>query len=475
MRQTDWKIIYTKYEGIAKKAINFLSKEAGKYLIREEGLYKTHVLACEKEGCQVTKNAFFVSLYNDSPTIQKFVKADEIKNGGFLVKVVANPDDSEGRYVLITANDNQELFYGAVSFIDDYVTENTPQTPANLFDSPIPEYCYTESADNETRSIFTWGHSFSDYRKYIDDMARLKFNELILWNDYLPLNITDIIEYAHSYGIRVVLGYSWGWKEVSKNAESITEETIEEVKQMAIRDYREIYASIKCDGIYFQTFTERAEDKIGDKLIARVVTDLVNEVAAELWNITPDLRLIFGLHASSVRNHLDEIARVDSRIEILWEDCGEFPYSYIPYVVDEKEYEKTLDFTKDILTLRGGENVGLVFKGVMMLNWFAFIHQAGPYVMGENASYISDHDKQVRADSWRRFSAHWMQYGDDAFKVAEFVKANKKGKVNMCLAGTLDGGIYLPYALCGQMFRSLDSTYGDTLKRVAARGCITVD
>ena len=52
-------------------------------------------------------------------------------------------------------------------------------------------------------------------------MARQKFNELVLWNDYIPVNIEDIIDYAHSYGIKVVLGYSWGWKEIAKKAKEV--------------------------------------------------------------------------------------------------------------------------------------------------------------------------------------------------------------------------------------------------------------
>ena len=34
MKQTDWKIIYHNYQGLEKKAVDFLSNEAGKYLIR---------------------------------------------------------------------------------------------------------------------------------------------------------------------------------------------------------------------------------------------------------------------------------------------------------------------------------------------------------------------------------------------------------------------------------------------------------
>ena len=44
---------------------------------------------------------------------------------------------------------------------------------------------------------------------------------------------------------------------------------------------------------------------------------MVNEVANELWKITPDLRLIFGLHATSVKKNMSEIAMVDPRVEIL--------------------------------------------------------------------------------------------------------------------------------------------------------------
>ena len=39
MKQTDWKIIYTKYDGISKKAIELLSKEVSEFLIREPHVY----------------------------------------------------------------------------------------------------------------------------------------------------------------------------------------------------------------------------------------------------------------------------------------------------------------------------------------------------------------------------------------------------------------------------------------------------
>ncbi len=479
MKQTEWKIIYSTYRGAARRAVHLLSKEAGQYLIRENGVYRIFVLPCEKEGCAVSKNAFFIGLYDDSPLIRQYVSAGEIKEGGHLVKVVRNPEAEDGRFVLLTARSERELFYAVVHFLDDYIPQHAPHHGSNrmpqlIFDAPLPEYCFSGSAEHQVRSIFTWGHSFNDYRGYIDNMARARFNELIIWNNHVPINISDIIDYAHSYGISVVLGYSWGWKDYCKSSD-ITDEDVAALKQAIIQEYREDYARLDCDGIYFQSFTERSDEMIGGKLVARLVTDMVNEVAEELWKITPGLRLIFGLHATSVRNRLDEIARVDKRIEILWEDCGEYPYSYSSSVTSEEAFQETLDFTKKLLALRGGAGAGLVFKGVMMLDWTKFVAPFGPYVMGENSRQLQEHDRRVRADAWRLYSAAWMQNGGYALRMLQFIQENRLDSVNMCLAGTFDGGLWLPVALCGEMFCSPDGDYPDLLMRVARRSCITVD
>ncbi len=480
MKQKDWKIIYTKYEGITKRAIELLSKEAGALLIREPYVYSIYVLPCEKEGAAISKNAFFVGCYNDSPLIQKYVGADEIPDNGYLVKVIKNPDDEEGRFVILTANDEQNVFYSVVSFLDDYIFDYAPECGSNrmadrIFDTPLTECSYTKLTDNKTRSIFTWGHSINSYRKYIDNMARLKFNEVIIWNDYIPVNIVDIIDYAHSYGIKVILGYSWGWREIGNKSLEITDEKIESVKKIAIEQFREQYANVPCDGIYFQSFTERKEESVGGKLISRLVVDMVNDIANKIWEIKPEIRIIFGLHATSVKNRLDEIARVDSRMEIMWEDCGAFPYDYASYVRTEEGYQETLKFTKEILELRGGVGVGLAFKAVMMLDWSKAVGQHGPFVMGENSDIIADHDRFIRATAWRKYSADWMRNGDRAKEMLDFIKANKLDEVNICLAGTLDGGIYLPFALLGEMFYNCDGSYGDILRRTSRRTCITVD
>ena len=65
-------------------------------------------------------------------------------------------------------------------------------------------------------------------------MARLKFNELIIWNDFVPLNIREVIDYAHSYGIKVNLGYSWGWIDGCNKITDISDKKLDELKEQII-------------------------------------------------------------------------------------------------------------------------------------------------------------------------------------------------------------------------------------------------
>ena len=110
-----------------------------------------------------------------------------------------------------------------------------------------------------------------------------------------------------------------------------------------------------------------------------------------------------------------------------------------------------------------------------MLNWTKFINQQGPYIKGENSKMIAAHDRHIRAKAWKEYTADWMRNGDRAAQMLRFIKDHKLGEVNMCLAGTFDGGIYLPMALCAEMYRTCDGEYKELLSRVARRSSITVD
>jgi hypothetical protein len=346
-----------------------------------------------------------------------------------------------------------------------------------FFKEVLPEGVIYGDVKVETRSIFAWGHAINDYRAYIRDMARQGLNQLILWNDYAPLNASEIVEYAHSFGIEIIWGYAWGWSEGHcEKIQSIDEETLKRLKTEIIYQYENVWRGLG-DGIYFQSFTEMNKDNIGGRQIAAVVTDFVNEVAEEIFKRDPDLHLQFGLHALSVKNHFTELSRVDKRIEIVWEDCGLFPYAYVPKEASEDEFTELLNFTEKILTQRKDAPVGLVFKGFAVLDWARnrFVHQRGRYLLGDNSSELIEHDRKLRSDAWRHFSAGWQRYGDYARRVAELAYKITGGKINLCMAGAFDGGIFAPSAICSDIFEDPEQNFFDIAERAVKRKCVRKD
>ena len=70
----------------------------------------------------------------------------------------------------------------------------------------------------------------------------------------------------------------------------------------------------------------------------------------------------------------------------------------------------------------------------------------------------------ARLDEERRAVLHCSKPATDC----------KQGDVDMCFAGTLDGGIFLPTALCAQMYWDCWEDYHELVKRVSRRSCITI-
>lgn len=476
-KQTAWKIVFSNFSGMERKAVELLNDEAGKNIIRAKGVYTLYVFSVEKESAQtkIEHSAFVVGEWKNSPFIQRFVEKDEIAENGYLLKIIDNPEREDESIVIITAHEARNLFYGASAFFDVYAPYYAPDGGGlkfsnSLFDQKLPTATYASAPQTQTRGVFSWGHCINDYKTYIRDMARLGLTQLILWNDFKPLNAKDVVDYAHEYGIELIWGFAWGWsKGGCRQTTSLSDEYLAQLKAQVLDKFENEYAG-EGDGIYFQSFTERKDEAIGGKLIADVVTDFVNDTASELWKRYPTLRIQFGLHATSVRSHLSAIARVDKRVEILWEDGGEFPFNFgnariTDYPAYEKEFQKTLEFTKEILLLRGLDApTGIVYKGFMKLNWLQFTNQSGTYILGENGEELQSHDRALRTDAWRALSADWMRNGDYALQFTKFIHALTNGKVNLCMAGTFDGGTYFPQAVCAEMFWASNREYPDVMK-----------
>lgn len=463
-----------------KNAVGFLNKEASAYLIREQGVYTLHVLPCVREGEKINANAFIVGTYGESELVRQFVREDEVKDG-YLIKVVENPDSPGSRLVILTAENDVGTFYACVDFFDVFVPAHAPfrgegmRVPENIFDEALPVSALYRPMPQGKRSVFTWGHVINDYRAYIDDLARMKYNRLIIWNDFLPVNSDDVVAYAHGYGIEVIWGYAWGWSTEIGKMTDLGDDFLDVLKKQIIDEYETDYAPCGGDGIYFQSFTEIDREYIGGRLIAEAVTKLVNDVTSELTARHPGLSIIFGLHARSVKNRLEHIAKVDSRVEILWEDGGDFPFSYRAGIKSAESFAETLDFLKKILVLRPSSPTGVVLKGMTVLDWTRFVHQSGPYILGGNDDSVREHDKKLRYGARRLFASEWTVNGSYALEFVKTAKANETGDIDFCVAASLDGGIRLPESLCAEMFCDPDRSFDEILRVTEAKPRLTFE
>lgn len=480
MDKRNWKVIYSDYTGMERKAVELVSRELGRHLNRDKGVFSIHVLSCEKTESEPDCNFVVVGCFETNALIRKYVHKEEIPENGYLVKVVDHPENDTYKMAIVAGYDQRAIFYGAVDFVDDYFAFAAPlhgglRLSEEIFEQEkLPDYCRSSQPKFKTRSIFTWGQPIIDYRDYIENMARLKFNQLIIWNNFVPINADEVVNYAHEYGIEVLWGYSWGWRQNCADEEYMKSvmSDLPALKERIVKEYEEVYSKIPGDGIYFQSFTELHKAAVDEKVIAEVVTDFVNETANELFWRYPNLHIQFGLHATSVKEQMKYLAQIDERIEILWEDCGSFPYNYQPSLCEEGFFNQTIQFTDEIIHLRKINPIGLVYKGQMTMDWFKFASQRGPYILGKEHKDIVKHDRELMEPIWHRFNSEWVRYGKYAHQMSNEILARTNGNNTMCLAGTLSGEIWYPFALTAQLFWDPTIPYDEMVEMVMARASV---
>lgn len=299
-----------------------------------------------------------------------FLSIDPVKPG-FSIVVEEYDPATETQNIHITAQDPIHLLYAVSDFSNLYLPyARDAETSSGdghyyfrqLFQEPLKPFQRQTAPRLKNRGLWTWGHVIYDYHRYIDNMVALKLNYLIIWNDFVPVNMQDVLDYAHENGVSVYLGFAWGW-----------DTTMPDIRQWSaiaddvIRKYHAEYAAIPCDGIYFQTFTEHSDEVRDGIVVAEAAVHLVNKVSAALLAQKPTLQIQFGLHATSVLNRLDAFRQLDPRVSIIWEDVGAFPYHYMPHRTEN--FQQTRELNRHLQTLRDG-GFGAVLKGVIL----SFIH-----------------------------------------------------------------------------------------------------
>lgn len=460
-----WEIVYGRYEGMEQHAVELVQAAVKRYIPYIVPLFQAPTGKA---------NILYVGTKESNPYIAALLRDVDLPEDGTYVKVFGEGEDQR---IIVAGGNAAACYYAAAEFADDYlpVARRRPYGHPffkKLFLEPFPPYEHSTVPLVKERGLWTWGHVIYDYRAYLKNMARLKLNKVTVWNDFAPINGRDFVSYAHSLGIRVIWGYSWIWDE--KPEEVVTDPAVRKAwKEKILSQYTEQYADMGGDGIYFQTFTETGVETIEGRNRAECAVEWVNEVASALWEQYPDLQIEFGLHASSVRNHLDEIAKTDPRMSIIWEDCGSFPYAYGAHYIEPEE--ETAAFSERIAALRGGKGFGAVLKGQVWLDWSAFEHQTGPYLLGVSEKTEIAEKLQLREDFMRLQKSYWLENGQTAFRMLRLLaeKSGGKAELSVLLEDSLfEEKIWLPSALFAEMLWDGSASYEQIVGRVSRRECV---
>ena len=443
MRGGTWKVVYSSAEGPQGRALETLTERLGPYFLREGYLSTALVLPLEKDGDEPVKgkrDMIVIGVPSENATLKRYLEDGQhgghagrvtLPTGGYLIRTF----NENGRNVVLLAGDTPEaVLWATFDFLDVVAPtlEGVPVQPsgekissqhgryAGMFfrAEKIPAYECRRQPQTPVRSIFSWGHVVDDYRATFREMARARFNRAILWNDQLVVNARDVVACAHSWGVKVYWGFSWGWTLSGKEGKGLD---FGKLADDIVAEWRRKWKPMGGDGIYFQSFTETSNREIGGRSIPEAVTELVNAVAARIRAEAPGIDIVFGLHSNSMKRERAEeaIAKVDPSLEILWENCGGFPF----WETDGKVMPPDEAFCDRILALN--PSVGLAWKAQLRMDWKNYVPPAGPFMLGCAGKRLLARDRDVTMPRQASFDEDWILNGKRAHDLVRHIRAGK--------------------------------------------------
>jgi hypothetical protein len=432
-------------------------------------------------------NLIIMGTVESNPLLKKLGEAGayhiQRKAEGYSIKVFPNPYNAARHIIVIQGADDSGLLYGVTDFNRWYINHFIKYTGDHQkekwrhkpFIDPALPFERVSAPAIEYRGLWTWGHVIHDYRNYFKNMRECKMNIVIIWNDFVPVNARDVIDYAHRNGIKVIWGYSWCW---GASVDPRKNEDVERWQKIVLETYEKQYRELGVDGIYFQTFTETSQTGIGGASISDLVVDWVNKISRPLYEKYPDLWIQFGVHATSIKEECVKFSAIDKRMSLVWEDaglpghdpdrpahCKGFPYGYFPG--DRDNFDATLDYTGKLLSIRGkDERFGAVFKGFPLLDWSCFENQKGPYILGETTAPFREKRAAEKEYLWNYSTAYWLERAPELKKICTRI-ANAAVRDRAVTALVEDGmweqAVYLSVALLGEYLWDPGQETADTI------------
>lgn len=462
-----WKILFGDYSGPEARAIDLLygavSGEVPYCLVLEKA---------KKDVSLQDSSLLIIGTRASNGLLASLVPEEKLPSQGYLVEVGPSPFQPGKQVAILCGTGPAQVIYSVSHFLNEYLPiarQRIDHMPyfRTLFVGQMPEYSAVRTPAFEQRGIWTWGHCIYDYRNFAQNMAKLGLNAITIWNDHAPLNLRQVVDCFHSYGIRVNFGYSWGWGEQTLQIDS--PEALAHWKHQAISTYEQEYAGAGGDGIYFQSFTETDQQEINGVSIADSVVHWVNTLGGAMLERWPNLQIQFGLHATSVRSRMATLKKIDPRIHIIWEDCGAFPYAYLSR--QTADTAQTLAFTDKLASLRPGTGYGVVLKGQVCLDWDKFEHQKGTFLLGqETRATIQNRLAAIRCQ-WHDVQSYWLK---NIGLCQETLQHLPGAKVYALVEDALlEECCWYPVALYAQLLWTPDLPVGELLQKVAQRSDVT--
>ncbi len=409
---TRWTIVYGSNEGVEAFALEELNRMVQAYLPYVVEVRQADSIEPEARSGHV----ILVGTPENHPWIADLLDKKQIRlpNHPDGITAVCFPaEENAGRMVVIAARSPQGVLYGVETFNSQILgSQALPEklSPENLRAAldQLADFCVEDYPRVKERGIWTWGYVIYDYRRLLDHMARLRLNSLTLWNDMPPINADQVIAYAHSRGIQVILGFPWGWGmdyDLSNPADR------QHIEEEVLEHYRDKIASLGADGIYFQTLTEHTTTEMGGRSVAAITCEMVNQVAGRLYEAAPGLNIQFGLHATSIQDHFGDLKDLDPRVSIIWEDVGALPYTYIPKLEGwGRSFAKTIQYSSELAALRPGAPFGLVPKGWTNLDWPDEFEHHPQYLLGARAPGAIRRRAEQIQPRWEKINTLWLNH-----------------------------------------------------------------
>ncbi len=468
-----WHLVYGSYSGVEEFALDELQKMTQRYV--------PYVIEIRHAAEELDRDAnhILVGTAANNPRIAELAQTGAFRSPtelqGYSSTCFRSPWNAGKKAVVIAGTDAAGVLYGVVDFNKRLasVTPDDPKEMRQTLDN-LPEFSAQDAPLIENRGIWSWGYVIYDYRRFLDNMARLKMNRLVFWNDVPPVNCQHVIDYAHSRGIKVVLAFSWGYDLDTLDPTSSADRQV--VKEDVLCQIGQYYQHLGMDAIHFQCFTETNNKEIGGSPIAVLARDWVNDIAHAVLDRYPEMKIEWGLQASSILENYKYLESLDPRVAIVWDDAGVIPYAYDPATASSADDfpamlnspTATREYSKKLATFRDHSEFAMVAKGWIQMRWRTESEHHGPFIMGERAASFIRNRFRERQPRWDFVNNLWLQNYPEALRFYQEVRDCTSSKMTVLALiedGLFEEKIQLSAALFAEMIWNPRRSSKDVLEQ----------